>query len=88
MRNRSFRVSLPVRNLQLWSALNSNRHWKNSDVSVRFDRFIFDFTQMEMEALCRTRTIFWILAKRVLGSSDSVLVWFLVARSAPVAAFD
>ena len=71
--HRSFRVSLPVRNLALWSAPQLKQTLEETLMFLSGDRFIFDFTQMEMEAALPER--YFDFGEESAWQPDSVLMF-------------
>ncbi len=71
--HRSFRVSLPVRNLALWSNLQLKRTLEETLMFLSGDRFIFDFTQIEMEAALPER--YFDFGEESAWQPDSVLMF-------------
>jgi len=71
--HRSFHVSLPVRNLALWSDPQLKRTLEETLMFLSGDRFIFDFTQMEMEAALPER--YFDFGEETAWQPDSVLMF-------------
>lgn len=70
---RSFHVSLPVRNLALWSAPLLKRNLIESLMFLSGDRFTFDFTQIETEEAVPER--YFEFGEGSAWQPDSVLMF-------------
>lgn len=70
---RSFHVSLPVRNLALWSAPQLKRNLEETLMFLSGDRFTFDFTQMETEEAVPER--YFEFGEESAWQPDSVLMF-------------
>ncbi len=71
--HRRFRVSLPVRNLALWSIPQLKRSLEETLMFLSGDRFDFDFTKMETEAALPER--YFDFGEESAWQPDSVLMF-------------
>lgn len=71
--HRSFRVSLPVRNLSLWSNRKLKRILEETLMFLSGDRFDFDFTQAETQAALPER--YFDFGKESAWQPDSVIMF-------------
>lgn len=71
--HRSFRISLPVRNLGLWCTPQLKRALEETLMFLSGDRFSFEFTQMDAEAATPER--YFEFGKESAWQPDSVLMF-------------
>ncbi|MGC1497303.1 MAG: 7-cyano-7-deazaguanine synthase [Sulfitobacter sp.] len=71
--HRSFQVSLPVRNLALWSNPKLKQNLEETLMFLSGDRFTFDFTPMETEEAVPER--YFEFGKESAWQADSVLMF-------------